>query len=100
MRVAERFGSTLNRPLYRCVNTVQELDDAVSAFAPDAFSVLADLVRADSTVGREAAAEEVLAAALERLGFAIERLPIPESIADDPLAGVPQLPYTGRYDLV
>jgi acetylornithine deacetylase len=77
-----------------------EPDDAVEAFAPRAFSVLEDLVRADSTVGSESAAEEVLAEALEELGFTIERLPIPESIADDPIAGVPQLPYAGRYDLV
>jgi acetylornithine deacetylase len=76
------------------------LDDAVDAFAPDAFAVLEDLVRADSTVGHEAAAEEVLAAALVELGFTIERLAIPESIAADPIAGVPQQSYAGRYDLV
>jgi acetylornithine deacetylase len=79
---------------------VHEIDEAVAAFAPDAFTVLEDLVRADSTIGHEQAAEEVLATALEQLGFAIERLPIPESIADDPIAGVPPLSYAGRYDLV
>ena len=36
------------------------------------------------------------AAELERLGFAVELLEVPESIAADPLAGVPQLPYAGR----
>lgn len=77
-----------------------ELDEALGALAPAAFDLLEDLVRADSTIGREAAAEEVLAAALEDLGFTIERLPIPESIAADPIAGVPPLPYADRYDLV
>jgi acetylornithine deacetylase len=77
-----------------------EVDDAVEAFAPSAFAVLEDLVRAESTVGSEAAAEEVLAAALQGLGFAIERLAIPESIGDDPDAGVPLRSYAGRYDLV
>jgi acetylornithine deacetylase len=79
---------------------VHEVDDAVQQLAGRAFTLLEDLVRADSTVGREAAAEEVLATALEDLGFTIERLAVPESIADDPLAGVPQQPYAGRYDLV
>lgn len=79
---------------------MERLDAAISAFAEDAFAQLEALVRADSTVGREQEAEEVLAAALEALGFTVERLPISESIADDPLAGVPQTSYAGRYDLV
>lgn len=79
---------------------MQELDEAIAAFAPDAFTLLEQLVRADSTVGHEAEAEEVLGLALGGLGFAVDRLPVPESIAGDPLAGVPQLPYAGRFDLV
>ena len=68
--------------------------------ADDAFALLAKLVRADSTVGHEQAAEEVLAGALQQLGFTIERLPIPADIGSDPLAGVPQQSYAGRYNLV
>lgn len=79
---------------------MQQLDDAVAACAPDALTLLEDLVRADSTVGREAPALEVLAFALEDLGFEIERLPLPDSIAADPVAGVSPLSSTGRYDLV
>jgi acetylornithine deacetylase len=79
---------------------VQELDEAIDAFAPDAFALLEDLVRADSTLGREDAAQAVLADALRGLGFAAERLPIPEDIAADPLAGIPPRSYAGRADLV
>ena len=43
-----------------------------------------------SVVGDEAGAQAVVAAELERLGFAVELLDVPESIASDPLAGVPQ----------
>jgi acetylornithine deacetylase len=76
------------------------LDHAVEALAPQAVDLLTGLVRADSTVGREAAAQEVLAAALSGAGFSIDRLEIPAAIADDPLAGVPLVPYVGRYVLV
>ncbi|GAA2753539.1 M20/M25/M40 family metallo-hydrolase [Amnibacterium kyonggiense] len=79
---------------------MHRLDETVAQHANEVFALLAELVRADSTVGHEQAAEEVLAAALEQLGFTVERLPIPEGIGADPLAGVPQQSYAGRYDLV
>jgi acetylornithine deacetylase len=75
-------------------------DDAVAALVPAAFELLMDLVRADSSVGHEAAAQEVLAEALTRAGFTVEQLAIPAAIAEDPLAGVPLVPYEGRYVLV
>ena len=49
-----------------------------------------------SVVGEEAGAQAVVEAELERLGFAVELLEVPESIASDPLAGVPQGSYAGR----
>ncbi|ARC56654.1 N-formyl-4-amino-5-aminomethyl-2-methylpyrimidine deformylase [Frondihabitans sp. 762G35] len=76
------------------------LDDALETHAPAAFELLEDLVRADSTVGRESAAEEVLADALAASDFELERLAVPESIGSDPLAGIPPMSYAGRYDLV
>lgn len=77
-----------------------EVDEVLSALRPRAVELLEDLVRADSTVGREMAAQEVLAEALTALGFAVEWLEIPRSIVEDPLAGVPLLPYAGRFVLI
>ena len=76
------------------------IDAAVDTYAEDAFLFLERLVAADSTVGHEQAALEVLASELHGLGFEIERLPIPEDVVDLAGAGVPRLPYAGRYDLV
>jgi acetylornithine deacetylase len=58
------------------------------------------LIAAPSTVGLEQPAQEIVEHELERLGFAVERLPIPEGMGDDPLAGVPQASYDGRYDVI
>ncbi len=76
------------------------LDRAIAERLPQAVDVLGRLVAQPSTVGQEQGAQEVLADQLEGLGFAVTRLPIPQDIDDDPLAGVPSMPYTGRYDLV
>ena len=59
-----------------------QLDDAVAAVTPDAIALLEDLVRADSTMGQEAAAEQVLAAAAALLegADAIEGDPVPPDI--------------------
>jgi acetylornithine deacetylase len=51
-------------------------------------------------VGREHEAQEVVEEELKRLGFEVDRLPIPDGIESDPLAGVPQLSYDGRFDVV
>lgn len=77
-----------------------DLDASVARLAPRAFALLADLIEQRSTVGQEGDAQEVLADALESAGFAVQRMPIPEAIADDPAAGIPRLPYAGRYDLI
>lgn len=77
-----------------------DVDRAVASSAETAFELLERLVAEPSMVGLEAGAQEVLAHALDGLGFAITRLPIPGDIADDPAAGLPQLPYHDRYDVI
>jgi len=57
-------------------------------------------VAAPSTVGREQDAQEVVEHELQRLHFEVSRLPIPDAIGDDPLAGVPQASYEGRDDVI
>ena len=57
-------------------------------------------MRADSTVGREQAALEVLARRFAASGFEVDRIPVPPDIGSDPAAGVPQVPYDGRYDVI
>lgn len=76
------------------------LDAAVAAHAERALAFLERLVAAPSTLGNEAQAQAVLAAELERLGFACERLPVPDAVAAAPEAGVPQRAYAGRHVLV
>ncbi len=82
------------------VQLAAALDAAIASHAEEAFLLLERLVAADSTVGHEQAALEVLASELHGLGFEIERLPIPADIGSMPGAGVPRLSYAGRYDLV
>jgi len=79
---------------------MQDVDAVIRERSQAGVQLLTDLVRSPSTIGREAGAQEVLALALGEAGFAVERLELPLDIADDPLAGVQQMPYEGRYDLV
>ena len=53
-----------------------------------------------STVGDELEAQALVEQELKRLGFEVERIAIPDSIGDDPLAGVPQTSYAGRHDVI
>ncbi|MEJ7706909.1 MAG: ArgE/DapE family deacylase [Nocardioidaceae bacterium] len=76
------------------------LDTAVGRYAEDAFKFLERLVEASSTVGHENDALTVLGVELERLGFAVERLPLEDRLGDDPLAGVPSQSYAGRFDVI
>ncbi|MEV0663750.1 ArgE/DapE family deacylase [Actinomadura luteofluorescens] len=75
------------------------LDDAIGAQADQALLFLERLVAAPSVLGREATAQTLVAEELTGLGFEVRPVKIPEAIADDPLAGVPRLPYEGRYDV-
>jgi acetylornithine deacetylase len=76
------------------------LDAAIEERSEAAFSFLERLVASPSTVGREHEAQELVEQELKRLGFEVERLPIPEGIGDDPIAGAPQTSYEGRFDLI
>ncbi len=79
---------------------LEKLDAEIDERAHGAFSFLERLVAVPSTVGDETDAQAVVEQELKRLGFEVERLPIFDAIADDPLAGVPQTSYFGRYDLI
>jgi acetylornithine deacetylase len=83
-----------------CPLDLDLLDLAIAERAEAAFSFLERLVAAPSTVGREQPAQEIVEHELDRLGFLVDRLSIPEGIGDDPLAGVPQASYDGRYDVI
>ncbi|HEU5361996.1 MAG TPA: ArgE/DapE family deacylase [Gaiellaceae bacterium] len=74
--------------------------DAVDAAIGDglerAVSFLEALVAEPSVVGHELGAQHVVAKELERLGFAVRELEVPQGIEERPGAGVPSLPYAGR----
>ena len=78
----------------------ERFDERVDALAEDAFSFLERLVAAPSTLGREELAQEVLADELERLGFDVSSVSVPERVADHPASGIPQLAYDGRRDVL
>src|SRR5438067_13321715 len=76
------------------------LDEAVDELAEGAFGFLERLVAEPSVVGDEAGAQAVVAAELERVGFDVERIPVPAEIATRPGAGLPLAPYDGREIVV
>jgi acetylornithine deacetylase len=82
------------------LETEEALDRLVDERAPHAFDFLERLVREPSLLGAERGALRLVGDELERLGFAIEWLPIPAAIGDDPDAGVPVHDYAGRSVLV
>lgn len=73
---------------------------SIERHAESAFSFLERLVSARSVLGNEAAAQEIVADELERLGLSVERLEVPDTIGEDPLSGIPQMSYSGRDDIV
>lgn len=75
-------------------------DAAVGELAEEAFAFLERLVAARSTLGEESAAQQLVAEQLDALGFAVTHLPVPDSIAEHPLAGVPQASYVGRGNVL
>jgi acetylornithine deacetylase len=76
------------------------LDAMIDANVEQAFGFLEDLVRADSTVGRESDALDVLAARFAASGFDVGYVAVPPDIGSDPFAGVPQVSYDGRADVI
>ena len=75
-------------------------DALIDEHAEQAFRFLEDLVRVDSTIGREQAALDILASQFAACGFEIDRVDVPADIGADPAAGIPQVPYDGRYDVI
>jgi acetylornithine deacetylase len=80
--------------------TLARVTAAVDARANHAFDFLERLVEAPSTVGEEAIAQSLVAEELTRLGLQVMEVGIPESIASDPDAGVPQTSYEGRANVL
>ncbi len=76
------------------------LDRSIDDLAEQSFGFLERLIAAPSTVGQEAAAQRVVQAELDRLGFVTSAMDVPEDIAADPAAGVPQATYVGRPNVV
>ena len=78
----------------------EAVDDAIRAEAETAFAFLERLIGARSTVGEEAAAQELVAAELARLGFGVCEVPVPPETAGQAPAGVAQAPYQGRPNVL
>jgi acetylornithine deacetylase len=78
----------------------EAVDAAIGDGAEAAFSFLERLVAAPSTVGRELPAQQVVAAELGRLGFAVTELPVPAGTADAPPGGVAQASYADRPNVL
>ncbi len=77
------------------------VDAAIDTHAEDAFTFLARLVSAASTLGAEAGALDVFAERLTELGLTVRRVPVPPDVGGDPRAGVTQpLDDVARYDVV
>lgn len=71
--------------------------DAVTALEGQAVDRLADLVRCESTLGREAGALELMAANYEALGLVPRRIPTdPEALRGHPGFSPPLISYAGR----
>ena len=68
----------------------EAVDSAIDEGAEEAFAFLERLVAAPSTLGHQMAAQQVVAAELDRLGFEVEALAVPEDVADRAPAGVAQ----------
>jgi acetylornithine deacetylase len=100
--VRKVFGLDI-RPLKRAggpILDLEKLDAAIEEHVHGAFGFLERLVAAPSTVGEELEAQALVELELKRLGFEVQHLPINDTIADDPLGGVPQVSYFGRFDLI
>ncbi len=78
----------------------EAVDEVIAAEAETAFSFLERLIRARSTVGDEARAQGIVAGELARLGFGVSELPIPPGTENHAAAGVPQVPYPGRVNVL
>jgi acetylornithine deacetylase len=80
--------------------TLTRVTGAVDVCSNRAFEFLGQLVEAPSTIGDEALAQALVAEELTRLGLHVTEVAVPESIASDPDAGVPQTSYGGRANIL
>jgi len=76
------------------------VEAAVEAEAATAFGFLERLVAAPSTVGAERGAQEIIAAELARLGFAVSEFEVPADTAAAAPGGVAQGSYSGRPNVL
>ena len=76
----------------------EEVDRAIDRLSHRAFDFLERLVATPSCLGGEEPAQTVVAAELERLGFAVERLP--HRIPDEAAAGIATTSADGRTVVV
>jgi acetylornithine deacetylase len=93
----------MDRPLsFRALDdaSLGRVREAVHAHADRAFAFLERLVAAPSTVGEESNAQTLVAEELARLGLAVTYVDVPESVGNDPVAGVPQGSYEGRANVL
>jgi acetylornithine deacetylase len=98
--VSTSFASADCDPVGYAPGSFEAVDRAIAAGAEDAFSFLEQLVSAPSTVGNEAAAQEIVAAELARLGFAVAAIPVPPETAASAPGGVAQTSYAGRDNVL
>jgi acetylornithine deacetylase len=74
--------------------------DAVRRRQPDLIQLAQRLVRVPSVLGAEEPAQRIVAEVLAALGFTVERISVPDGIAEtDVLAGYPPLRYEGRTNV-
>jgi acetylornithine deacetylase len=94
------FASADSDPVGYAPGSFEAVDEAIAARAQDAFGFLERLVAAPSTVGQEAEAQEIVAAELERIGFGVATLSVPDETAASAPGGVAQASYAGRDNVV
>lgn len=81
---------------------LEQLRHKATELLPDAQHFLCELIRFPSTSGRETAAMEYLEREFSNLGLDVQRMPLSDSLVDDPDYSdpVPGLKYDGRFNLV
>ena len=77
------------------------IQSAVARLLPEAQKFLCDLMRFESTPGNEHEAMEFCAREFAKLGVTVEKIPLSDTIKDDPDYSwpVPDIVYDGRFNL-
>jgi acetylornithine deacetylase len=79
---------------------VEEIGRAVDSAVPEAIEFLGALIAARPILGEEAGGQAVFAEAMETLGLDAVQLPVPDSIGQEALAGIPQASYADRPNVL